>query len=302
MAFPAHADLGFMSVLELYEDLVAAKKLERDRAQEQLLARFDALERRVTAHRSARRTRPVGWLFGSRNHDEPVKGIYVFGDVGRGKTMLMDLFFEESPVVRKRRSHFHEFMADVHERVRVFRQKLKDGEIERRGYLPQADRDRHGEKRGAQQGQPGRTEAVGARRDGLGEPVDGRIEDRQPERDVAAEIRHHPEGRAPLGRRGDRDVADEFEREGREEQAERGVARVVGDQLEQGASVPARTMRMIASMTWAPVVMVAAEVPGSTTRFHSRPPKATATSAASIRLPRLLRRGGTRRRWRRRAG
>ena len=44
--------------------------------------------------------------------------------------MLMDLFFEASPVVRKRRAHFHEFMADVHERVRVFRQKLKDGEIE----------------------------------------------------------------------------------------------------------------------------------------------------------------------------
>ena len=44
--------------------------------------------------------------------------------------MLMDLFFEASPVVRKRRSHFHEFMADVHERVRAFRQKLKDGEIE----------------------------------------------------------------------------------------------------------------------------------------------------------------------------
>jgi cell division protein ZapE len=120
-----------MSVVELYENLVAAKKLERDRAQERLLARFAALEQRVTAHRSARRTRPVGWLFGGGNqHEDPAKGIYVFGEVGRGKTMLMDLFFEASPVVRKRRAHFHEFMADVHDRVRVFRQKLKDGEIE----------------------------------------------------------------------------------------------------------------------------------------------------------------------------
>ena len=119
-----------MPAVELYEALVVAKKLERDRAQEQLLARFAALEQRVAAHRSARRTRPVGWLFGARHRDETAKGIYVFGDVGRGKTMLMDLFFEESPVVRKRRSHFHEFMADVHERVRGLRQKLKDGEIE----------------------------------------------------------------------------------------------------------------------------------------------------------------------------
>jgi cell division protein ZapE len=119
-----------MSALELYEDLVAARKLERDRAQERLLARFGALEQRVAAHRSARRTQPLGWLFGGGNHDQPVKGIYVFGDVGRGKTMVMDLFFEASPVVRKRRAHFHEFMADIHERVRAFRQRLKDGEFE----------------------------------------------------------------------------------------------------------------------------------------------------------------------------
>jgi len=44
--------------------------------------------------------------------------------------MLMDLFFEASPVVRKRRAHFHEFMADVHERVRTFRQQIKDGTID----------------------------------------------------------------------------------------------------------------------------------------------------------------------------
>jgi cell division protein ZapE len=121
-----------MSARELYEDLVAARKLERDPAQERLLDRFAALEQRVTARRSARRIRPVGWLFGGGNgngNGDVAKGIYVYGDVGRGKTMLMDLFFEANPVVRKRRAHFHEFMADVHERVRVFRQRLKDGEF-----------------------------------------------------------------------------------------------------------------------------------------------------------------------------
>jgi cell division protein ZapE len=120
-----------MSALELYEELVFAKRLQRDAAQEQLLSRLSVLETRVAAHRSARRARPIGWLFGgSVGNGDIAKGLYVYGDVGRGKTMLMDLFFEASPVVRKRRAHFHEFMADVHERVRVFRQKLKDGEVE----------------------------------------------------------------------------------------------------------------------------------------------------------------------------
>jgi cell division protein ZapE len=119
-----------MSVRELYETLAAARKIERDPAQEQLLARFEALEQRIAAHRLARRAHPVGWLFGGRNHEQTATGLYIFGEVGRGKTMLMDLFFEANPVVRKRRAHFHEFMADVHERVRGLRQKLKYGEIE----------------------------------------------------------------------------------------------------------------------------------------------------------------------------
>jgi cell division protein ZapE len=118
-----------MSVRELYEALTATKKIERDSAQERLLTRLEALEQRVVVHRSARRSHPIGWLFGQSTDQQIAKGLYVFGDVGRGKTMLMDLFFEASPVVRKRRAHFHEFMGDVHERVRVFRQKLKYGEI-----------------------------------------------------------------------------------------------------------------------------------------------------------------------------
>jgi cell division protein ZapE len=118
-----------MSATELYEALVAAKKVERDPAQQHLLVRLDALEQRVANHRMVRRSLPVGWLFGSRGREDEARGLYVHGDVGRGKTMLMDLFFEASPVVRKRRAHFHEFMADVHERVRGFRQQLKDGAI-----------------------------------------------------------------------------------------------------------------------------------------------------------------------------
>ena len=89
-----------MSVSEIYEHQIAARRLERDGAQEQLLARFVALEERVAAHRSARRSQPLGWLFGTSEH-QLVRGLYVHCDVGRGKTMMMDVFFEASPIVRK---------------------------------------------------------------------------------------------------------------------------------------------------------------------------------------------------------
>ncbi len=60
---------------------------------------------------------------------QPPRGLYVHGDVGRGKTMLMDLFFQHSPVAHKRRAHFHEFMADVHERIYDYRQSIARGEF-----------------------------------------------------------------------------------------------------------------------------------------------------------------------------
>ena len=108
-----------VSISARYAALVAAGKIERDPAQEDIVAKLTDLEERLAAHRLARRSRPVGWLFG-RDQPEPVRGLYVFGDVGRGKTMLMDLFFEASPIMRKRRVHFHEFMGEVHERIHEF--------------------------------------------------------------------------------------------------------------------------------------------------------------------------------------
>jgi len=112
-----------------YAALVAAGKIEADPGQAMLGRRLTALERRIDQHRLARKSSSLGWLFGQREQaGAPLKGLYVYGEVGRGKTMLMDLLFETSAVVRKRRVHFHEFMADVHERVYVYRQEIKNGE------------------------------------------------------------------------------------------------------------------------------------------------------------------------------
>jgi cell division protein ZapE len=117
------------SITARYAAGVAGGKVERDGAQIALVDRLARLEQQLVEHRLARKSSSLGWLFASRDKNQiPLKGLYIYGDVGRGKTMLMDLFFDASPVQRKRRAHFHEFMIDVHERVHGFRQKMKVGD------------------------------------------------------------------------------------------------------------------------------------------------------------------------------
>ena len=117
-------------VTDQYAALVAAGAIKPDVAQQALAGRLARLEQRLATYRLARKSSSLGWFFGHREkHESPIKGLYIHGDVGRGKTMLMDLFCEASAVRRKRRAHFHEFMADVHERVYAYREKLKYGAI-----------------------------------------------------------------------------------------------------------------------------------------------------------------------------
>jgi cell division protein ZapE len=122
-----------------YAALVAAGKIEADPGQAVVVRQFSALEKRLQEHRLAQKSSSLGWLFGKRNKaGPPVKGLYVHGEVGRGKTMLMDLFFATSAVQRKRRVHFHEFMADVHERVHTYRQEMKNGDAADRDPIQRA--------------------------------------------------------------------------------------------------------------------------------------------------------------------
>jgi cell division protein ZapE len=117
------------SVASRYAANVAAGRIERDDAQLTIVEEMTRLEQQVTERRLARKSSTLGWLFAGRERARPpIKGLYIYGEVGRGKTMLMDLFFESSPVERKRRAHFHEFMLDVHERIYLIRQKMKFGE------------------------------------------------------------------------------------------------------------------------------------------------------------------------------
>jgi cell division protein ZapE len=117
------------TVTERYAALVGEGEVERDPAQEAIAGKLTRLEARLAHHRLSRKSSHLGWFFAKREPEGPIKGLYIHGDVGRGKTMLMDLFFATSAVKRKRRAHFHEFMADVHERLNAARQEMKAGRI-----------------------------------------------------------------------------------------------------------------------------------------------------------------------------
>ena len=116
------------SFLGHYEALVASGAIEPDAAQREVAEAFGDLEQRLSHYKPPRKQGLLSRLFADKD-SAPPRGLYVHGDVGRGKTMLMDLFFQHSPVEHKRRAHFHEFMAEVHERIYGFRQEIAHGKI-----------------------------------------------------------------------------------------------------------------------------------------------------------------------------
>ncbi len=100
-------------VLAAYQELVSAGELRADPEQAAAAIRLDQLQRQLE--------RPPGQsafkrLFGKT--PDPARGVYLWGGVGRGKSMLMDLLFAQTAIAGKRRVHFHAFMLEVHARLR----------------------------------------------------------------------------------------------------------------------------------------------------------------------------------------
>ena len=106
-------------VARRYAALVAAGELQPDPAQQ---AAVEVLEDLAEELAETRNRGSLIWRLAGRVH-EPPAGVYLWGGVGRGKSMLMDLAFHSIPYAPKRRVHFHEFMQEVHERLRAERAK-----------------------------------------------------------------------------------------------------------------------------------------------------------------------------------
>lgn len=119
-------EVGRRRIASHYAALVEAGAVVSDPAQFDAVVKLDRLNDRLAERRLAAKGSALGWLFAGKART-PVKGLYLHGAVGRGKTMLMDAFFAVAAPRRKRRAHFHSFMTDVHERVHAFRQAPENG-------------------------------------------------------------------------------------------------------------------------------------------------------------------------------
>jgi cell division protein ZapE len=103
-----------------YQELVVKHHLHNDLAQVEVLGHLQALLNRMQNQSPLRRIRlPVV----RQKINVQGKSLYIFGDVGRGKSMLMEFFFQACPIKRKRRVHFHNFMLEVHEFIHQWRQQ-----------------------------------------------------------------------------------------------------------------------------------------------------------------------------------
>ena len=117
-----------LTPLDRYRSMREANELMRDPTQKLAVEKLQSLHHALKGYQPAGDSFLAGWKdrFGlGRRTEEPPMGLYLYGPVGRGKSMLMDLFFDTAPVERKRRVHFHAFMLEIQQRLNELRKKEK---------------------------------------------------------------------------------------------------------------------------------------------------------------------------------
>lgn len=128
--------------LAAYRAALADGSIRPDVAQAMAVEKFESLHKALSSYRPSqgesgwlarfgfglKAPAPLQWHAGDLSLSSPKQGLYIFGDVGRGKSMLMDLFFGTAPVDAKMRVHFHEFMRDVHAALHRLRKSGQEGD------------------------------------------------------------------------------------------------------------------------------------------------------------------------------
>ena len=114
--------------LQAYQALLNDGGIKPDPSQNEAMEKLQDLHRGILEY--TLQMGKKGWktrLKIGRNRVPPPRGLYMWGGVGRGKSMLMDLFFETTAIEEKKRVHFHAFMQEVHHRLHSFREAVKAG-------------------------------------------------------------------------------------------------------------------------------------------------------------------------------
>jgi cell division protein ZapE len=113
------------NLLDLYAQQLSERGFRADPVQAAVVSRLDDLRQRLIAAREADSSLVRRWFgaLGAKSATDPVRGLYLWGGVGRGKTWMMDLFYQSLPFPERRRRHFHRFMHDVHAELKTLQQR-----------------------------------------------------------------------------------------------------------------------------------------------------------------------------------
>jgi len=115
------------SPYQVYLDKIEAGELQRDEEQHAAMQALDGLFLRLRKEEPVEEESILGKALKRIGGGPALKGLYMYGGTGRGKSMLMDMFYECLDTPKKRRVHFHEFMDEVHAKLHIFRQSGAEG-------------------------------------------------------------------------------------------------------------------------------------------------------------------------------
>ena len=120
-----------MTLRELYAQQLSERGFRPDPVQATVVDCLDDLRQRLIAARESDGSIVRRWFgaLGNKSAADPVRGLYLWGGVGRGKTWMMDLFYQSLPFPERRRRHFHRFMHDVHAELKALHERQAPLEV-----------------------------------------------------------------------------------------------------------------------------------------------------------------------------
>ena len=120
-----------MTLRELYAQQLSERGFRPDPVQAAVVDRLDDLRQRLICAAESDSSIVRRWFgaLGNKSVADPVRGLYLWGGVGRGKTWMMDLFYQSLPFPERRRRHFHRFMHDVHAELKALHERQAPLEV-----------------------------------------------------------------------------------------------------------------------------------------------------------------------------